>query len=255
MNRIERAMRELYAIDHEAASPGWLQSIHPLPKVLVTLTYLVVLLSFRKYQLTGVLLMGIYPIVLFLLGEISVARMGRRLWAILLLVSLIGIANPWFDRTPLFSLGSITLTGGVISLLTLMLKGLFAVSAAYLLIVSTTMDDICHVLRTLHVPSVLVTVLMLVYRYLMVFLKEAGRLSDAYALRAPGERGVRFQAWGSMIGQLLLRSIDRAEVVYESMQLRGFQGEFKARQDRPTRTMDTAYALFWIALFLILRWI
>ena len=255
MNRIDRAMRELHAIDCEAASHGWLQAIHPLSKVLVTVAYLVVLLSFGKYQLTGVLLMGVYLVVLFLLGNVSVGRMGRRLWVVLLLVCLVGIANPLFDRTPMLTLGSITLTGGVISFLTLMLKGLFAVSAAYLLMVSTTMDDVCHVLRHLHVPSVLVTVLMLVYRYLMVFLKEAGKLSAAYALRAPGEQGLRFSVWGSMIGQLLLRSIDRAEVVYESMQLRGFQGEFKARLEQVAHPIDYAYGIIWIALFLIIRWI
>lgn len=255
MNRIDRAIRELHAIDREAASHGWLQDIHPLVKVVVTFVYLAVLLSFGKYQLTGVLLMGVYLIVLFLLGEVSIARMGRRLWMVFLLVCLVGIANPWFDRTPLLSLGGFTLTGGMVSMLTLMLKGLFAVSAAYLLIVSTTMDDVCYALRRLHVPAVLVTVLLLVYRYLMVFLKEAGRLSAAYAMRAPDDRGVRFSAWGSMIGQLLLRTIDRAEVVYESMQLRGFQGEFKARREQAARPADYVYGIVWIALFLWIRWI
>ena len=73
MNRIDRAMRELHAIDREAASHGWLQAIHPLSKVLVTIAYLVLLLSFGKYQLTGVLLMGVYLVVLFLLGNVSVS--------------------------------------------------------------------------------------------------------------------------------------------------------------------------------------
>ena len=42
----------------------------------------------------------------------------------------------------------------------------------------------------------------------------------AYALRAPGEKGIHFRAWGSLLGQLLLRSVDRAQLVYESMLLR-----------------------------------
>ena len=253
MNRIDRAMMELHAIDREAGAEGWMQTVHPLSKLLVTLIYLVVLLSFGKYALPGVCLMGVCLAVLFWLGGVSVKMMGRRLWPLLLLTGLLGLANLFYDRFPMWIIGSFTVTGGMVSMLTLMLKGVFSVSAAYLLIVTTTMDDICHALRKIHVPAVLVTVLVLVYRYLMVLLKETSRLRDAYSMRAPGQRGVEFSVWGSMMGQLLLRSIDRAEVVYDSMQLRGFQGEFKPRRGRTARMSDYLYALAWPVLFLIIR--
>ena len=253
MNRIDRAMMELHAIDREAGADGWMQAIHPMSKLLVTLAYLVVLLSFGKYALQGVLLMGVYLVVLFLMGGVSVRMMGRRLWPLLLLVFMIGAANPFFDHHPLFSIGGFTVTGGMVSMLTLMLKGVFSMSAAYLLVVTTTMDDICHALRVLHVPAIMVTILMLVYRYLMLLLKETSRLRAAYSMRAPGQRGVNIQLWGSMVGQLLLRSIDKAGVVYDSMQLRGFQGEFRMRSPRSAKTSDVLYPLIWILLFIVIR--
>ena len=253
MNRIDRAMMELHAIDREAGADGWMQAIHPVSKLLVTLVYLVVLLSYDKYALSGVLLMGVYLVVLFLMGGVSVRMMGRRLWPLLILVCLIGAANPFLDHHPLFSVDGLTVTGGMVSMLTLMLKGVFSMSAAYLLGVTTTMDDICHALRILHVPAILVTILMLVYSYLMLLLKETSRLRAAYSMRAPGQRGVNIQVWGSMVGQLLLRSIEKAEVVYDSMQLRGFQGEFSMRSPRSTKTSDVLYALIWILLFIVIR--
>jgi cobalt/nickel transport system permease protein len=253
MNRIDRAMMQLHAIDREAAADGWLQAIHPVSKLLVTLGYLVVLLSFHKYDLPGVLVMGVYLIVLSLLGDVSLRLMGRRIWLLLLLVGLLGLANPLFDRQPMFSISGITVTGGMVSMLTLMLKGVFSMSAAYLLVVTTTMDDICHALRCLRVPAVLVTILMLAYRYLMLLLKETGRLRAAYSMRAPGQRGVSFRVWGSMVGQLLLRSVDRAEMVYGSMQLRGFQGEFMPRNKKPARLSDYLYAFIWMMLFVVIR--
>lgn len=246
-------MMELHAIDREAGADGWMQAIHPVSKLLVTLTYLVVLLSFGKYALPGVLMMGIYLVVLFLMGEVSLYLMGRRLWLLLLLVGLIGAANPFLDHLPMFSIGGFTVTGGMVSMLTLMLKGVFSMSAAYLLVVTTPMDDICHALRCLRVPAILVTVLMLVYRYLMLLLKETSRLRAAYSMRAPGQRGVNIRVWGSMVGQLLLRSIDRAEAVYGSMQLRGFQGEFRMRDHRSAQMSDYLYALIWILLFIVIR--
>ena len=66
----------------------------------------------------------------------------------------------------------------------------------------------------------------MIYRYIILLLQEGSRLATAYALRAPGQKGIHFRAWGSLLGQLLLRSIDRAQLVYESMQLRGFAGAF-----------------------------
>lgn len=253
MNRIDRAMMVLHAIDREAGADGWMQTIHPVGKLIVTLVYLVVLLSFDKYALPGVLVMGGYLVVLFLLGDVSLRLMGRRLWMLLLLVGLFGIVNPFFDHRPMFIFGGFIITGGMVSMFTLMLKGVFSISAAYLLVVTTPMDDICHALRCLYVPAVLVTVLMLVYRYLMVLLKETSRLRAAYSLRAPGQRGIHFRVWGSMVGQLLLRSIDRAEIIYGSMQLRGFQGEFLPRNKNSVTRFDYLYTLTWLALFIVIR--
>ena len=185
MNHISDAIDQLHAVDFEARSDGWLQRLHPLTKLVVTIAFLVVLVSFPKYQMAGVLLMAVYPIVLCILGGVSVSLMWRRTWAVLLLVCFVGLFNPFFDHTPLIKIGGFTITGGMISFLTLLLKGCLAVMAAYLLMLTTTMEDLCQALRKIHVPAVLVTVLMLIFRYLMLFLHEVERITQAYSLRAP----------------------------------------------------------------------
>ena len=115
----------------------------------------------------------------------------RRLKPVLLMVFLIGAANPFFDRTPVLEAGGITVTAGMLSMLTLFCKTGFAVFASYVLIATTTMEQICYALRRLHMPQILVTVLLLIYRYLVLMLKEADRITQAYMLRAPGEKGVK----------------------------------------------------------------
>ena len=159
MGQLDRSITEFRLMEEEARGGGRRQNLHPLAKLLVTVVYLVVLLSFHKYNLAGVLLMGFYPILAFTLGNVPLRPMWRRMRVILIPVLLVGIANPFFDRT-----------GGLISMTTLLLKGLFAVAATYLLMVSTPMDDLCRALRKLRVPAILVTVMMLIYRYLSVFL-------------------------------------------------------------------------------------
>ena len=46
----------------------------------------------------GLLRMGIYPIVLFIVGEISLSDSIRRLRIVLPLVCFVGLFNPIFDR-------------------------------------------------------------------------------------------------------------------------------------------------------------
>lgn len=80
-------------------------------------------------------------------------------------------------------------------------------------------------------------------------------MTDAYRLRAPGQKGIQFSAWGSFLGQLLLRSMDRAEELYASMLLRGFHDHFHYAAVPPFTAGDAAYLSCWTAAFLALRFL
>ena len=75
-------------------------------------------------------------------------------------------------------------------------------------------------------------------------------MTDAYRLRAPGQKGIHISAWGSFLGQLLLRSMDRAEELYSSMTLRGFRGEFYYADAPGPRLPGLIFTVAWAALFL-----
>ena len=252
MKKISEAISDLHKMDMEAGRSGWLQGVHPLPKLLVTVFFILITVSFGKYDLAGLLMMGVYLIVSFVLGDISVRLLVKRMRAVLALVCLVGIANPFFDRMVLFLIGEFAVTGGMVSAVTLMVKGIFAVSASYLLMVTTSIEDLCYALRKLGIPGIFVTVLMLVYRYIIVLLKEIERMTDAYALRAPGQKGLHYKVWGTMVGQLLLRSVDRAQIVYDSMMLRGYHGGFYLRCKKRAGRGDYLYAAVWLTALLVL---
>ena len=59
----------------------------------------------------------------------------------------------------------------------------------------------------------------------------------AYRLRSNGEKGIRMKDMGSFLGQLLLRSFDRAERVYTAMACRGFSGRY-SEQKKPMALRD-----------------
>lgn len=225
MSRITGTLTEIHSLDELSRQSTPLTALHPLAKLLATMGYILCLMSFGKYNLFGLSMMSIHPLLGFHYGRLSWSQGLRRLRFILPLVGMVGIANPFLDRQMLAVWG-LQLPAGYLSFFTLMLKGVLAVLASYLLIATTTIEQICYALRLLQLPKILVTQLLLTHRYLTLLLQQADTIAQAYALRAPKQRGIHFKVWGSLAGQLLLRSIDRANNLYASMLLRGYQGEY-----------------------------
>lgn len=226
MRTTSDSVNEIRKIEELADRNQWLNRIHPLVKLCITVYYMLLVVSFPKYELSGLLSMILYPFFLYTAGNISITDSIRRLKPVLPVVCIAGIFNPFFDHTPVYKLNGLIITGGMISMLTLLLKGVLTVLGAYLLIATTSIQKLCAALRMLHVPKLPVTVILLIYRYLILFVDEIKNTSQAYALRAPGQKGIQFHTWGSFTGLLLLRTLDRAQNIYESMCLRGFHGDF-----------------------------
>ena len=252
MNKTGQAAREIHIsdnADHSRREGG----LHPLSRVIVTFLYILMVVSFSIYDLMGLSGMVLYLLVHILWYEISVSAMLRRVWPVLLLTGVAGIAGPVMNREVYVVLGDVAITYGMLSMITLMLKGMFCVMASYILAVTVGIGQICHALRLLHVPKEIITVVMLMHRYLMVLIKEVERMQLAYRLRAPHQRGLRFGTWGSFVGLLLLRSMDRAEEVYESMKLRGFYGGMPVSSPGRNTGMSFLYVLLWGFSLLFLR--
>lgn len=253
MSEINRKIHELHQVDMMSGREGWLSRFHPLSKVLVTVIYILTVVSFDKYDLAGLLPMAVYLFIVMSLHGLTFHTIWKKAGPLFLVVGLVGAVNPFLDSTPLFMVGKMTVTGGMVSLVTLALKGCYALCASVILILSTSMEEICYALQILHFPKELITVLLLIDRYVIVFMKEVERMSQAYSLRAPRQKGIHYKVWGSMLGQLLLRSMDRAENVYESMKLRGFQATFTLQGKHYGKTGSVSFVVAWGFLFLCLR--
>ena len=253
MNKMEKALHELSEMDELAAGASPIHRLCAPGKLLTTIAYIAVVLSFHKYDLSGMLALLLYPVLLFQISGVSVGSVFYKLRIVLPLVMAVGLFNPFFDREILVTVGGVGVSGGVISMLTLMLKGVLCLMASYLLMATTPIDVLCAALRKFHVPGTLVTLLLLTYRYIGVMTEELATMTEAYHLRAPGQKGIHVSAWGSFLGQLLLRSMDRAEELYNSMLLRGYHQHFHYAPVKPCTWKDGAVTLCSIAAFLLLR--
>ena len=255
MNKMEHALHELSEMDALAAQDSPIHRLSPLAKLLTTLVFIIVTVSFHKYQLSGLAVMALIPVFLFQVSGIPVRTCFYKLRIVLPLVMAVGLFNPFFDRAPMFYLGTVAVSGGVVSMLSLMLKGVLCLMMSFLLIATTPIDSLCSALRKLHIPSMLVTLLLLTYRYVGVMTEELAIMSNAYHLRAPGQKGVHISAWGSFLGQALLRSMDRAQELYASMLLRGYDGAFSYARTARFGAVDAVYLVGLTALCIILRYV
>jgi len=242
-------------MDELAARKSPVHALHPAAKLLTTIVYILVTLSFDKYDLSGLVPMVLWPALIFQLSDIRMRTCFYKLRIVMPLVMMVGVFNPFFDRETMLTVGSVAVSRGVVSMISLMLKGVFCLMASFLLVATTKIDELCAALRQLHLPSVLVTLFLLTYRYVGVMTEELAVMTDAYHLRAPRQKGIQVSAWGSFLGQLLLRSMDRAQELYSSMLLRGYHRHFHYADIKKFRLADGAYILMCVLSFLVLRYL
>ena len=164
MDKLSQAQSELREMDALAAEDSPIHRLHPLCKLLVTVAYIATVVSFPKYDFTGLVVMVLYPVFLFQAALIPVGTCFYKLRVVLPLVCAVGLVNPFLDKMPLLQFGNLTVTGGMVSMVTLMLKGVFSLMASFLLIATTPIDSLCAALRRLHVPALMTTHLLLNYR-------------------------------------------------------------------------------------------
>jgi cobalt/nickel transport system permease protein len=188
--------------------------IHRLPAALK----LVVALG--TVTLTAVLPPGAWApfgvIALFLLTIAALSRIPPRflLWRLLALEPLaLGVAG----------LAIFQPHGGRI-FATMLVKTTLCLLAMILLSNTTAFSALLGVMQRARVPGLLVSTLALMYRFMFVLADEAQRMRRARASRTfrPG----RWWSWttlATVIGQLFVRSTERAERVYAAMAARGWK--------------------------------
>lgn len=253
MIKLDSNWINLRYLDDLSRNKTVIHHLDPCVKVLTTLLFIIVTTSFPKYEIAALLPLTFFPVVLILLGNLPWNHLLKRLLLVAPFVVFVGIFNPLFDHTPVLQIGPILLTGGWLSFMSITLRLSLTVTAALILVATTGIDAICTGFLRMGVPKVIVIQLLFLYRYVHVLLDEFIRVMQAYRLRSFHGEGLRFKAWGSLVGQLLMRTIDRAQRIYQAMLCRGFDGEIRMLRTNQTNTTDILYAVSWTAFLLTVR--
>ncbi len=108
------------------------------------------------------------------------------------------------------------------------LKALSAVSCLYMLNLSTPMSEMIATLKNARIPSVLIELIYLVYRYIFIVTDMLASMKTASKSRLGGASyRARFSSFINIGSALLIRSLMRARKSFDAMESRGYDGKLE----------------------------
>jgi len=252
MGLLDAALADLRSLDELAARDTPLARLDPRAKVITTLFFIVVVVSFERHAVAALLPLAIFPLVLAVLGDVPARPILRKLALAAPFALMVGLFNPWLDRAPIVVFGDTTLAAGWWSFASILLRFALTVGASLVLVAGTGMFALCAALARLGVPRVFTVQLLFLYRYAFVIGAEAARMTTARQLRCAGRRAA-IDSYGPLLGHLLLRTFDRARRIHLAMTARGFDGELRSLRTLRWQPRDTRFVLGWCSAFALLR--
>ena len=110
---------------------------------------------------------------------------------------------------------------------TVLIKSFLSIMLLASLIISTDEIELLYGLRKIHLPKVIVSIIFLMYRYIFLIVEESrtGQMAIKSRVFQKSYHTVN-KRLTHVMGNLFIKSLDRAENVYRSMESRGFDGNF-----------------------------
>ena len=229
------------------------KTIDPRAMILVTVAYLIGLLSVPLLNPVAIIWFAIYPIIMAPMSNMNYSGLFSKSLYILPLILLIGIFNPIFDTRLAFKFYSINITAGWITFISLVIRGLLAMQALLILVRDIGFIQVCNGLRKFGIPNVMTVQLLMLYRYIIVLMEEGLTMQRAVGARGYGRKSFPIGLWTRLVGALLLRTLNRSRQITMAMKARGFEGVFRYSENSRWKNTDTLFTSIWISLFVFLR--
>jgi len=258
-----RRLRELYTPNHSAV-----HRIDARVKVIFTLAFIVFLNLTPSGAWPAYILFFTWMFSLSLSSRLGIAFVLKRS---LLALPFVLAALPLVFTGPA-PLGHISVLNappltysvvGFYRFASIAIKAWVSVMAAVLLAATTRFPDLLTAFSQLKVPTLFITIIGLMWRYLFVISDEVTRMLRARTSRsatAPGSNRSggslfwRARVTGGMAGSLFLRSIERSDRVYAAMLSRGYTGQPAAQKTTRLQKKDLL-ALAAGVILLVLLWL
>jgi cobalt/nickel transport system permease protein len=120
------------------------------------------------------------------------------------------------------------------------IRAVSVVALSMVLIYSTPMSRLFHAAERLMIPSVIVQIAVLTYRYLFSLSWEWANVRNALKSRGFVNKASLpvYKTYANVIAASLVRSLERTDRVYNAMKCRGYQGQICLMHNQHVQLMD-----------------
>lgn len=245
-------LRDFRELDDLARHDSPIHRMHPVVRTVVTLAFILAVVSVPTQLVSRLLPFLLFPVVTATLAGLPARPLLRRILHAAPFALLLVLPSLWLDRAPAGSLGPVSITGGMLTFTSVVLRVGLTVGAGLVLVATTGIEGVVLSLRRLGLPRALGVQILLLHRYLLVLAEEASRMARARDLRSFGS-GRDLRTWGALVGQLLLRAVARAARIHGAMEIRGFDGDIRLLRTWRFGVSDALFAALWLPAFAAFR--
>lgn len=143
----------------------------------------------------------------------------------------------------------------LLRMVNLMAKAMAAVSALYMMTLSTPSGEIISVMRKIHMPKLFVELMNMIYRYIFVIMETNRKMHDSAESRLGYvDYRTSVKSFSGTASNLLVVSLKKANAYYDALVSRGYDGELRflekeKKLDREQIVLGSVYILCVAALF------
>ena len=241
MKDISKAIYDIRKIDELGDMNTKIHKIDSAIKIIVTIIYVIKILSIKQFTILNIICIVLYPLILFIIGKVQIKFILKKVIYVFPIILGLSVINLIID----FSYSEIYFS------VLLLFKCTFALVGALLLIVTTGINNLAFGLKKLKIPNILIMQILMLHRYVILMMEECYKVKSAYELRTLGEKSMTMKDYVQIVGQMFLKTLDISENVYEAMKLRGFEGELYIN-NKVAGYVDYFYLIIWVVIFIFL---
>ncbi|HEX3352663.1 MAG TPA: cobalt ECF transporter T component CbiQ [Terriglobales bacterium] len=253
------ALRHSFEAEEIAKKNGLLQILDARIKILAILPLIVIAALARHLRVIVALM--VVALVLALLSKVPLAILGKRVWlAVLGFTGFISLPALFLTPgQPIYTLPGVgwTVTAqGLRAALYLVMRAETAATFCALVILCTPWSRMLKALRVLRMPTVVVVILGMTYRYIFLLLRTAHDMFESRRSRMVGQlEGPELRRMASAsAGVLMSKTFQLSEDVYIAMRSRGFRGEVYVLDEFHAGWFDWIMLAFFSVIAVIACW-
>lgn len=229
-------------IDRYSSVDAIYQKLDARVKLLMTVIFIIVMTIFAGDNPLRIIPFFIFIVILSVMSKLSPKVLFRRSLSAFPFLFFASLAL-WFSK-------------GNHPAISVFLKGLVSVLSVIILVSTTNFSNLLRGLEGLKTPSLIVSMLSFVYRYVFIITDEYSHIKIARESRNfGGSKRWQWKTIGYSVGSLFLHSYERGSRVYSAMTARGYNGNIKVQKLQQIGIGDVIFVVISITYLIVAVWI